>query len=107
VKKSDLKYLNAESDRMIVSAINSHYPNEPKLYQFKIYHHELKEGLKRDRLRDESLQMAIQHFESVGFVVVDHPQFGMLRLTLDLNKAVFSPAQATLFNERNKKREER
>jgi hypothetical protein len=99
MKESDLKFLNEQSDELIVTAIRLSQPKEKRTFNFKIYHQDLKQGLGRRRLRDEILEAVIVHFEQAGFVVKDHPDAGMMRLSLDLMAAVFTPAQARLFNE--------
>jgi hypothetical protein len=94
MKPTDYKYLDSAKAAFVESAIERVAESGRMQYQFTISGEEVKNGLQRERLREETIDGVIDYFAGEGIQAEHDAARDRFRVTLNLHDAAMSPDEA-------------
>lgn len=99
MKSDDYRYLDRAKTAIIGSAIQRLAETGRMEYSFTLSADEVKEGLGRERLREETIDDVLVYFGEEGIDAQHDAKRDRFRLTVDLETTVMSPGEAGLLSE--------
>jgi len=94
MKPADYNYLDDAKAAFVESAIQRVAESGRMAYQFTLSANDIKNGMKRERLREETIDGIVDYFRQEGIDAEHDAVRDRFRVTVDLHNVAMSPAEA-------------